>query len=92
MDGDGFRDIRRLVEEGIGKAHVEVTDLTGTGDHLGLLVVSDCFEGMALLEAHKMVMDALKEKLKGELHAVKIKTLTYQKAREKSIVVSGEVT
>ena len=60
---------------------VEVVDLTGTGDHLGLTVVSERFEGLALLEQHKMVMDVLREKLAGDLHAVKIKTMTHKQAQ-----------
>ena len=69
-----------------GNTRVRVSDLKG-GDHLGLLVVSDEFHGRPLLEQHKMVMDILKEKLKEEIHAVKIKTLTFDKAKQKNIQI-----
>ncbi len=81
-----FYALREFVEKALGgDTRVQVTDLRGTGDHLGLLVISNKFQGEPLLEQHKMVMDVLKEKLKEEIHAVKIKTLTYEKAKEKNI-------
>ena len=67
--------IDRLVREALGDAEVRVDDLTGTGDHLEVVVVSGRFRGKPLLEQHRMVMDALRERLRDDLHAVKIKTL-----------------
>ena len=65
---------KRLIEENLPGAHVEVTDLTGTRDHVGLLVVSDVFEGKPLIQQHQMVMDILKDEFSQKLHAVQIKT------------------
>ena len=81
-----FEQVKNLIKDKIEDAHVEVTDLTGTQDHLGLLVISDQFEGKALLAQHRMVMDSLKESLKEAIHAVKIKTLTYTKAKESGVL------
>ena len=53
---------------------VIVNDLTGTQDHLELIITSTKFSGLPLMGQHQLVMDTLKEKLKSELHAVKIKT------------------
>ena len=81
-----FDTLREFIEQSLGdNTRVQVTDLRGTGDHLGLLVVSNRFQGQPLLEQHKIVMDVLREKLKEEIHAVKIKTFTHEKAREKNI-------
>ena len=74
-----FDEIKTLIKSNINDATVEVFDLTGTQDHLGINVVSDSFEGVKLLEQHRMVMDILKTKFDEGLHAVKIKTLTYKK-------------
>ena len=71
-----FGEIKDIICRGIPDAQVEVTDLTGGSDHLGIIVVSDLFEGKGLLAQHQIVMDLLKEPLAGELHAVKIKTMT----------------
>lgn len=67
-----------LIEGAIAGSKVQLTNFPGGGthNHLGVMVISDQFEGKALLEQHQMVMDSLKEELKERLHAVKIKTIT----------------
>ncbi len=73
-----FGKLEQLIKDNIKDAKVEITDLTGTGDHLGLHIVSNEFKGKNLLGQHRMVMDILKEELKDKLHAVKLKTETYE--------------
>lgn len=75
-----FDELKTLITSNLQDAEVEVTDLTGTRDHLGLTVISDAFKGKMLLQQHQIVMDILKEKLKSEIHAVKIKTMTKEQA------------
>ena len=70
-----FEKIKELIKSHIDDADVEVTDLTGTRDHLGLVISSQHFKGKMLIEQHRMVMNILKEDLKEDLHAVKIKTI-----------------
>jgi len=68
-----------LIEAQLAGSTAEVGDMTGTGDHLEILVISDDFKGKLLLDQHQMVMDVLKESLKEKVHAVKIKTITKEK-------------
>lgn len=75
-------EIKSLIESHIEGAHVEVGDLTGTMDHLDILVVADIFKGKMLIDQHQIVMDILKESLKEKVHAVKIKTMTTEKYKE----------
>lgn len=82
-----FLEVENIIKSTLTDAQVKINDLTGTQDHLGITIVSDAFEGKGLLQQHRMVMDILKEKLKGELHAVQLKTLTFAKAKEKGIEV-----
>ncbi|WP_127713966.1 BolA/IbaG family iron-sulfur metabolism protein [Halobacteriovorax sp. HLS] len=82
-----FQLLVELIQSNIEDAKVQVTDLTGTKDHLGLLVVSDAFEGKMLIAQHQMIMDILKEKLKQEIHAVQIKTMTHAQANERGIEI-----
>ena len=74
-----FIEVENLIKAGLSDAHVQVVDMTGTRDHLQILIVSDQFKGKMLLDQHQMVMDILKESLKEKIHAVKLKTLTYEK-------------
>ncbi|MBT7608489.1 MAG: BolA family transcriptional regulator [Bacteriovoracaceae bacterium] len=81
-----FTEIEELIINQIDDAKVTIHDLTGTGDHLGLTVISDRFDGKGLLDQHQMIMDILKEKFKENLHAVQIKTMTYQKAKDRNLL------
>ncbi len=69
-------EIRRLIEQGLPGARVEVRDTTGGGDHFEALVVSASFEGKMPIERHKAVYAALGDALKAQVHALSLKTLT----------------
>lgn len=60
--------------DGSGSTHVEVTDLTGTKDHLQALVVSPAFAGKTRIEQHKMVYAALGDLMNGPIHALALTT------------------
>lgn len=81
-----FEELELFLKSHIKDAQVTVSDLTGTRDHLGIQIISDVFEGKALLDQHRIVMDILKEKLKKEIHAVQLKTMTTTKARERGLI------
>jgi stress-induced morphogen len=66
-------DVRKLIEDSIPGAEVEVRDLTGTSDHFGISVSSAAFRGKTRIEQHRMVHRALGEHLTTTIHAVDIK-------------------
>ena len=54
---------------------LRVEDRTGGGDHFQVTVASPRFEGLSLLEQHRLVNDALAEPLRdGTIHELRIKT------------------
>ena len=56
-------------------ADVSVTDRTGGGDHFLIEVTSARFDGLSLVEQHRLVNDALAEPLRdGTIHELRIKT------------------
>ena len=67
-------DLERILRAHFGDADVRVRDLTGTSDHFEIEVRSERFRDQSLLEQHRMVHEALGERLGAEIHAVKIKT------------------
>lgn len=76
-----FMQVETLIKSHLEDAIVKVTDLTGSKDHLGIMVISDAFAGKILIQQHQMLMDILSEKLKSnEIHAVQLKTMTHEKA------------
>lgn len=80
-----FEDVEKLIKANISDSKVLVTDLTGTQDHLGITVASDEFIGKMLFQQHKMIMDILAPRLKQDIHAVQIKTMTLAQASEQNI-------
>ncbi len=84
-----FTTVENLIKGTLTDAVVKVTDLTGTQDHLGIMIISDAFEGKILIQQHQMIMDILKEKLhSNEIHAVQLKTLTKEKAKAQGLLES----
>jgi stress-induced morphogen len=54
---------------------LRVEDRTGGGDHFQVTVQSPSFDGLALLEQHRLVNTALAEPLRdGTIHELRIKT------------------
>lgn len=80
-----FENVKNIIKAGLTDAHVEVLDMTGTADHLDIVIVSDAFKGKMLIQQHQMVMDLLKESLKAEIHAVQLKTMDYATAEKRGI-------
>ena len=64
-----------LVEAFPDAAELSVEDRTGTGDHFQVTVASPRFEGLSLLEQHRLVNEALAAPLAdGTIHELRIKT------------------
>jgi stress-induced morphogen len=56
-------------------AELRVEDRTGGGDHFQVTVSSPRFDGLPLLEQHRLVNDALAGPLRdGTIHELRIKT------------------
>ena len=56
-------------------SEVRVEDRTGGGDHFQVTIASRRFDGLPLLEQHRLVNEALAEPLSdGTIHELRIKT------------------
>jgi stress-induced morphogen len=68
--------LESLLREAFPDAPVlNVEDRTGGGDHFQVTVTSPRFDGLPLLEQHRLVNDALAEPLRdGTIHELRIKT------------------
>jgi acid stress-induced BolA-like protein IbaG/YrbA len=65
--------IKQGIEAGIACQHVEVA---GDGQHFQAVVVSAAFEGRSRVQRHQMVYAALGDRMREEIHALSMKTLT----------------
>ena len=67
-------DVKGLIESALPGSSVEVID-EGGGDHLRVNVVASQFEGLSLIEQHRLVKNAVRERSDtGELHSLTVKT------------------
>lgn len=68
--------LRALLESAFpDAAELDVADRTGGGDHFQVTVVSPRFDGLSLVDQHRLVYDALAEPLAdGTIHELRIKT------------------
>ncbi len=69
-------ELKELLETNLPDATVEVTDLTGTSDHFGVDVTSPAFEGLTIIDQHRLVHKACGIHLTTTIHALQIKTRT----------------
>ena len=67
-------EIERLIKAALPDARVEIVDLAGDGDHYSAHVVSPAFAGKTRVAQHKLVYEALGERMGGELHALQLTT------------------
>ncbi len=66
-------DVRHYIATGLQCDRLEVT---GDGQHFGALIVSPLFEGKRLVQRHQLVYQALGDRMREEIHALSMKTLT----------------
>jgi acid stress-induced BolA-like protein IbaG/YrbA len=65
--------IQTSIESGLACERVEVM---GDGQHFQALVVSAAFAGKSRIQRHQLVYAALGERMREEVHALSMKTLT----------------
>jgi len=65
--------VRQGIAAGLQCEHLEVL---GDGQHFQALVVSDSFMGKSRVQRHQLVYAALGERMREEIHALSMRTLT----------------
>ena len=68
--------LRALLEAAFpGAEELDVVDRTGGGDHFHVIVQTDRFDGLSLIDQHRLVNDALAAPLAdGTIHELRITT------------------
>jgi stress-induced morphogen len=73
-------DIRAKIQAALPDAEVTLEDLTGTKDHWKARIVSRSFDGLTLMQRHRLINRALASELLGPIHALTMDTLTPEEA------------
>lgn len=66
-------DIERYIANGLS---CEVVEVQGDGRHFQALIVSAAFEGQSRIARHQQVYQALGDRMRQEIHALSMRTLT----------------
>ncbi len=65
--------VKDYIAAGLDCAHLEVE---GDGQHFSAVIVSSAFAGKRLIQRHQLVYAALGDRMRAEIHALSMKTLT----------------
>jgi len=65
--------IHSYIAAGLDCTHLEVD---GDGQHFQAIIVSPAFVGKRLIQRHQLVYAALGDRMREEIHALSMKTLT----------------
>tara|TARA_Y100001960_G_scaffold91048_1_gene97985 strand:- start:1388 stop:1630 length:243 start_codon:yes stop_codon:yes gene_type:complete len=76
-------DIKKRLEAKIHSGIVEVKDMTGESNHFSILVISNQFINLSLIQRHQLIYSFFKEELTKEIHALQINTYTKEEWDEK---------
>jgi acid stress-induced BolA-like protein IbaG/YrbA len=66
-------DVKRYIEDHLQCEHLEVI---GDGHHFEALIVSAAFRGKSRVQRHQIVYGALGDRMREEIHALSMQTLT----------------
>jgi acid stress-induced BolA-like protein IbaG/YrbA len=67
------RDIQGWISAGLDNSDVKVD---GDGQHFEAVIVCPQFAGKSLVQRHQMVYSVLGDRMKSDIHALSMKTLT----------------
>ena len=65
--------VKSYIAAGLACSHLEVE---GDGQHFTAVIVSPAFAGKRLIQRHQLVYAALGDRMREEIHALSMKTLT----------------
>jgi len=73
--------VRNYIAQGLACDHLEVT---GDGHHFEAVIVSGEFRGRNRVQQHQIVYRALGDRMKAEIHALSMQTLTPEQWQERA--------
>ena len=76
-------DIKNRLQEHFINDKIEVFDSRGTGDHFSLIIISNTFSNVSLVDRHRMIYSLFKQELTHSIHALQIQTFTINEWKNK---------
>ena len=78
-------DIKKRLTEKFSESFIEVEDMTMNNNHFSILIISDIFNDLSLVDRHKIIYNIFKDELTNEIHALQIKTYTKNEWKKNKI-------
>jgi len=78
--------VRNYIAAGLDCTHLEVE---GDGQHFSALIVSPAFAGKRPIQRHQLVYAVLGERMRAEIHALSMKTLTPEEFQQTNAARHG---
>tara|TARA_Y100000590_G_C15489364_1_gene927071 strand:- start:145 stop:393 length:249 start_codon:yes stop_codon:yes gene_type:complete len=78
-------DILKRLTENFQNSKIDVQDLTGNSNHYGILIVSNDFINISLINRHKKIYNIFQNEMNIEIHALQIRTYTNEEWSKKNI-------
>ncbi len=76
--------IEKKIAAALNDSKVFTQDMTGNNDHFNLIVISDAFNDLSLIEQHRIIYRILDDMITKEIHALQIKTLTWKQWKQEN--------
>jgi stress-induced morphogen len=76
--------IKDILKNKIKDSKIFIQDMTDNKDHFSIIVISSEFENLSTINQHKMIYDALGAMVTKEIHALQIKTFTWEKWKKEN--------
>ena len=78
-----IEEIKEKLKINFSKDKAEVFDSRGTGDHYSIIVISDSFIDISLVDRHRMIYSIFEKEITTEIHAMQIQTYTCDEWKNK---------
>ena len=76
--------IKEQLEANLKEAKIFIQDMTGNNDHFNLIIISNSFKDLTLIEQHRKVYDILNDMITKEIHALQLKTMTWEQWKKQN--------
>ena len=78
-----LQEIKNRLNNHFSGDKVEAFDSRGTGDHFSVIIISNKFNDLPLVERHQMIYNIFKQEITTTIHALQIQTYTYHEWKNK---------
>ena len=76
--------IKEQLETNLKEAKIFIQDMTGNNDHFNVIIISNSFKDLTLIEQHRKVYEILDDMITKEIHALQLKTMTWEQWKKQN--------